>query len=253
MCDDLAKVEAKDGKDGASEAAAAESRASGSSAFFQAGGMSFAVRLVDAQFPPYAQVIPAQSEKNRARAAERIRGCVAGGVRRSEWKAYRRGETVADQGDDANFHGVAGKRRGFRRSRGGVFGRKHDLIGFNAKYFLPDVLGALWRGRGSIGAPGRTRSGRAPSCGGATVSRCGHADAYLMGSVRPLAIESLSVRGFPQPEPCGLGTWSTPSTCSGVTTDRARRTCSRPCTSRCHRRGAFERINSRNSSRRVEK
>src|SRR5579884_3832707 len=36
---------------------------SGSSAFFQGGGMSFAVRLVDAQFPPYAQVIPQQSEK----------------------------------------------------------------------------------------------------------------------------------------------------------------------------------------------
>ena len=36
---------------------------SGSSAFFQGGGMTFAVRLVDAQFPPYAQVIPQQSEK----------------------------------------------------------------------------------------------------------------------------------------------------------------------------------------------
>src|SRR5262249_14694263 len=31
---------------------------SGSSAFFQGGGMTFSVKLVDAQFPPYAQVIP---------------------------------------------------------------------------------------------------------------------------------------------------------------------------------------------------
>jgi DNA polymerase-3 subunit beta len=31
---------------------------SGSSAFFQGAGMTFSVKLVDAQFPPYAQVIP---------------------------------------------------------------------------------------------------------------------------------------------------------------------------------------------------
>src|SRR6185503_5587361 len=31
---------------------------SGSSAFFQGAGMTFSVKLVDAQFPPYSQVIP---------------------------------------------------------------------------------------------------------------------------------------------------------------------------------------------------
>src|SRR6202042_3729366 len=36
---------------------------SGSGAVFQAGGMTFAVRLVAAQFPPCSQVIPQQSEK----------------------------------------------------------------------------------------------------------------------------------------------------------------------------------------------
>ena len=36
---------------------------SGSSAFFQGGGTTFSVKLVDAQFPPYAQVIPQNSEK----------------------------------------------------------------------------------------------------------------------------------------------------------------------------------------------
>src|SRR4029079_2157728 len=36
---------------------------SGSSAFFQVAGTTFSVKLVDAQFPPYAQVIPQSSEK----------------------------------------------------------------------------------------------------------------------------------------------------------------------------------------------
>ena len=36
---------------------------SGSSAFFQGGGTTFSVKLVDAQFPPYSQVIPQNSER----------------------------------------------------------------------------------------------------------------------------------------------------------------------------------------------
>src|SRR5271165_4443267 len=57
LCDDMV-AESKDGPK-----AQLQITQSGSSAFFQGGGMSFAVRLVDAQFPPYSQVIPAQSEK----------------------------------------------------------------------------------------------------------------------------------------------------------------------------------------------
>ena len=36
---------------------------SGSSAFFQGGGTTFSMKLVDAQFPPYSQVIPQNSDK----------------------------------------------------------------------------------------------------------------------------------------------------------------------------------------------
>ncbi len=57
LCDDVVS-ESKEGVK-----AQLQITQSGSSAFFQGGGMSFAVRLVDAQFPPYAQVIPQQSEK----------------------------------------------------------------------------------------------------------------------------------------------------------------------------------------------
>src|SRR5215472_818773 len=57
LCDDIA-AEAKEGAK-----AQVQIAQSGSSAFFQGGGMSFAVRLVDAQFPPYSQVIPQNSEK----------------------------------------------------------------------------------------------------------------------------------------------------------------------------------------------
>jgi DNA polymerase-3 subunit beta len=36
---------------------------SGPNAFFQLGGVRFGVKLVDAQFPPYSQVIPQRSER----------------------------------------------------------------------------------------------------------------------------------------------------------------------------------------------
>ena len=60
LCDDIAS-EPKDGKDAPKPQI--QITQSGSSAFFQGGGMTFAVRLVDAQFPPYSQVIPQKSEK----------------------------------------------------------------------------------------------------------------------------------------------------------------------------------------------
>src|SRR5271167_1464085 len=62
LSDDIA-ADAKEGAKEGAPKAQLQITQSGSSAFFQGGGMSFAVRLVDAQFPPYAQVIPQQSEK----------------------------------------------------------------------------------------------------------------------------------------------------------------------------------------------
>jgi DNA polymerase-3 subunit beta len=113
---------------------------SGSSAFFQGGGMSFAVRLVDAQFPPYAQVIPQQSEKvvrvPRAALAEALKAVsVAASERTGGVKLTLSGRTMrlstespeSGEGFDEVPIEYAGP---------------NMTIGFNAKYFL-DVLGAL--------------------------------------------------------------------------------------------------------------
>jgi DNA polymerase-3 subunit beta len=113
---------------------------SGSSAFFQAAGMTFAVRLVDAQFPPYAQVIPQQSEKlvrvPRAQFAEALRAVSVaasertGGVKLGLSKGTMRLTTESpDSGE--GFDEVPIEYAGPAMT-----------VGFNAKYFL-DVLGAL--------------------------------------------------------------------------------------------------------------
>jgi DNA polymerase-3 subunit beta len=113
---------------------------SGSSAFFQAGGMTFAVRLVDAQFPPYSQVIPQQSEKlvrvPRAAFSEALRAVSVaasertGGVKLGLTKGTMRITTESpDSGE--GFDEVPIEYAG-----------PNMTVGFNAKYFL-DVLGAL--------------------------------------------------------------------------------------------------------------
>jgi DNA polymerase-3 subunit beta len=133
LCDDLAS-EAKDGKP------QLQITQSGSSAFFQAGGMVFAVRLVDAQFPPYAQVIPQQSEKvvrvPRAQFADALRAVSVaasertGGVKLGLVPGTMRITTESpDSGE--GFDEVPIEYSGPAMT-----------VGFNAKYFL-DVLGAL--------------------------------------------------------------------------------------------------------------
>ncbi len=113
---------------------------SGSSAFFQAGGMTFAVRLVDAQFPPYSQVIPRQSEKlvrvPRAIFADALRAVSVaasertGGVKLGLTKGTMRISTESpDSGE--GFDEVPIEYAG-----------PEMTVGFNAKYFL-DVLAAL--------------------------------------------------------------------------------------------------------------
>jgi len=113
---------------------------SGSSAFFQAGGMTFAVRLVDAQFPPYSQVIPQQSEKlvrvpravfmDALRAVSVAASERTGGVKLGLTKGTMRITTESpDSGE--GFDEVPIEYAG-----------PNMTVGFNAKYFL-DVLGAL--------------------------------------------------------------------------------------------------------------
>ncbi|MGH7271569.1 MAG: DNA polymerase III subunit beta [Polyangiaceae bacterium] len=146
LCDDLAG-EAKDG----ATAPQIQITQSGSSAFFQVPGMIFAVRLVDAQFPPYAQVIPQQSEKlvrvPRAQLADALRAVSVaasertGGLKLSLSQGTMRISTESpDSGE--GFDEVAIDYPG-----------PPMTVGFNAKYFL-DILGALDEDEVELGLSG---------------------------------------------------------------------------------------------------
>jgi DNA polymerase III subunit beta len=134
LCEDIA-AEAKEGAK-----AQVQIAQSGSSAFFQGGGMSFAVRLVDAQFPPYSQVIPQNSEKTvrvpRSAFAEALRAVSiaaserTGGVKLAMTKGTMRITTESPESGE-----------GFDEIPIDYTG-PNITIGFNAKYFL-DVLSAL--------------------------------------------------------------------------------------------------------------
>ena len=113
---------------------------SGSSAFFQGAGMTFSVKLVDAQFPPYSQVIPQNSEKQvrapRAAFADALRAVSiaaserTGGVKLGFHNGTMRITTESPESGDG-FDEVPVEYSG-----------PSITIGFNAKYFL-DVLGSL--------------------------------------------------------------------------------------------------------------
>jgi DNA polymerase-3 subunit beta len=102
--------------------------------------MAFAVRLVDAQFPPYAQVIPQQSEKlvrvPRAALADALRAVSiaaserTGGVKLGVTQGTMRISTESAESGEG-FDEVPIEYSGPAMT-----------IGFNARYFL-DVLGAL--------------------------------------------------------------------------------------------------------------
>jgi DNA polymerase-3 subunit beta len=133
LCDELATD--KDAKD-----ATIQITQSGSNAFFQAGATTFSVRLVDAHFPPYAQVIPQLSNKrmraSRVALADALRAVSiaaserTGGVRLSvSTNEVRITSESAETGD------------GFDQLPVEYTGEPMQ-IGFNARYFL-DVLNVL--------------------------------------------------------------------------------------------------------------
>jgi DNA polymerase-3 subunit beta len=134
LCDDLAAESKEGGK------AQLQITQSGSSAFFQGGGMSFAVRLVDAQFPPYTQVIPQQSEKivrvPRSAFADALKAVSVaasertGGVKLQLSQGTMRITTESPESGEG-FDEIPIE-----------FAGPNMTIGFNAKYFL-DVLAAL--------------------------------------------------------------------------------------------------------------
>lgn len=137
LCDEAA-AEAKEAKDAPKPQV--QITQSGSSAFFNGAGMSFSVKLVDAQFPPYSQVIPQNSDKQirapRATFADALRAVSiaaserTGGVKLAFQKGTMRISTESPESGDG-FDEVPVEYSG-----------APITIGFNARYFL-DVLGAL--------------------------------------------------------------------------------------------------------------
>ena len=134
LCDELIAEGSKDGKP---EITITQS---GSSAFFQAGTTTFSVKLVDAQFPPYSQVIPQASEKKvrvaRGPLADALRAVSiaaserTGGVKLAlNGGAMRISSESPDSGDGSDEVPID-------------YAGPPITVGFNAKYFL-DVLGAL--------------------------------------------------------------------------------------------------------------
>ncbi len=140
LCDDMAS-EVKDTAKEPGQGPQLEITQSGSNAFFQGGGVSFAVRLVDAQFPPYSQVIPQHSERivrvSRAPFAEALRAVsIAASERTGGVKVSLSGKGTMRITTESPESG-----EGFDEIPVEYDGPSMT-IGFNAKYFL-DVLGAL--------------------------------------------------------------------------------------------------------------
>ncbi|MEO8801212.1 MAG: DNA polymerase III subunit beta [Polyangiaceae bacterium] len=137
LCDEVL-AEAKES--GSKEPAQLMITQSGSSAFFQGGGTMFSVKLVDAQFPPYSQVIPQSSDKrikvprgpfvDALRAVSIAASERTGGVKLGIANGTMRITSESPETGDG-FDEVAVD-----------YGGANITIGFNAKYFL-DVLGAL--------------------------------------------------------------------------------------------------------------
>ncbi len=124
---------------------------SGQNAFFQIGGIQFGVKLVDAQFPPYDQVIPTSTAYSivapRASVADAIRAVSiaasdrTGGIKLSlDQNVIRFSSESPESGDGFDEVPV--------EYAGDAF-----TVGFNAKYFL-DVLGAIECDELSLGISG---------------------------------------------------------------------------------------------------
>jgi DNA polymerase-3 subunit beta len=113
---------------------------SGPNAFFSLAGSRFSVKLVDAQFPPYSQVIPQTSERAirtpRAAFADALRAVSlaasdrTGGVKLDVVSGAMRITSESPESGDG-FDEVPVDYSG-----------PEVIIGFNARYFL-DVLGAI--------------------------------------------------------------------------------------------------------------
>jgi len=113
---------------------------SGPNAFFQLAGFQFSVKLVDAQFPPYQQVIPEHSEQkvraSRAAVADALRAVsVAASDRTGGIKLTLAGGKMRFESENPDSG------EGFDEVNVDYSGPELT-VGFNARYFL-DVLNAV--------------------------------------------------------------------------------------------------------------
>jgi DNA polymerase-3 subunit beta len=128
-----------EGKDGA-DTSEIKMVQSGPNAFFELAGFMFSVKLVDAQFPPYQQVIPEHSEQKvrapRAALADALRAVSVaasdrtGGIKLTLSNGKMRFESEnPDSGEGFDEVNVD-------------YSGPELTVGFNARYFL-DVLSAV--------------------------------------------------------------------------------------------------------------
>ncbi len=139
ICDDVLAEASKHEESQPSEARL-ELLRQGPNAFFRAGALEFSVKLVDAQFPPYDQVIPTASERvvraPRLGVADALKAVSVaasdrtGGVKLSLIKDTMRFETESPESGEG-FDEVTIDYDG-----------PDITIGFNAKYFL-DIASAI--------------------------------------------------------------------------------------------------------------
>ena len=113
---------------------------SGPNAFFRFGGVQFGVKLVDAQFPPYDQVIPASTSSQikapRAAVADALRAVSIAASDRTGGVKVTMGQGVIRFASESPESGD-----GFDEVQVDYDGDGFT-VGFNARYFL-DVLGAI--------------------------------------------------------------------------------------------------------------
>jgi DNA polymerase III subunit beta len=153
---------------------------SGSSAFFQGAGTTFSVKLVDAQFPPYSQVIPQQSDKvvraPRSAFADALRAVSVaasertGGVKLSLANGSMRITSESPESGDG-FDEIPVEYSGPNMS-----------IGFNAKYFL-DVLASITDEEVAIGLSGELDPAVLRPAGGTT-----SAERQFLAVIMPMRI-----------------------------------------------------------------
>lgn len=139
LCDEV-RGEASKAEAEGEEAGTIRLGQSGANAFFQLAGFRFSVKLVDAQFPPYSQVIPETTEK-----AVRIpRLALADALRAVALAASDRtgGVKLTLDGGKLRFESESPESgEGFDEIPIDYDGAAMT-VGFNARYFL-DVLGAV--------------------------------------------------------------------------------------------------------------